>query len=500
MTTVRINEAIRRLRGKLAGDERAAATDAALLDRFLVIRDEAAFAEIVRRHGAMVFGVCRRLLRHKHDAEDAFQATFLVLVRKGTALRQVRSIGCWLYGVARRTALEARRAAARRRVKEAGAMAGPAAEETQDGDVREMLDAEIERLPDKLRSPLLLCDLEGKTRKEAAHQLGWPEGTVASRLASARKMLAKRLTRRGISLGGTVLALALSDDFASAVPPDLASSTVRVAAGRALSSSGVSALVKGVVMTMLLKKLKTTVMLALMLTALGVGGSVIRLGGWGEARADDGQKPRNELEALRHENELLRLNLHVVLEKVHAQETELQSYKKLQAKHVQVGQALTEPQRDLILSTEGGLQLRAGLLTGTAGAAAAGAGGVGGGGGAPIRVNVVTPGPGAGAVAGTQSFAGGTSSGSVSVTVQPPENDPPTNSIIGLQKTDVTVQPTLSGNIVLYTRPIVMAEAALKKVREAKDERARRQAIHELDAALQSMKVHHAGADESTSK
>ena len=136
-------------------------------------------------------------------------------------------------------------------------------------DLREVLDAEIARLPEKLRSPLLLCDLEGKTRKEAARHLGWPEGTVASRLAAARTTLAKRLTRRGVSLSGVVVAMAAAGDAAGAVPPDLVNSTVRVAVGRALSSPGVSTLVKGVLMTMFLKKLKASVVFVLAAAFLG---------------------------------------------------------------------------------------------------------------------------------------------------------------------------------------------------------------------------------------
>src|SRR5262245_38390161 len=149
MATARLHEVIGKLRGRLARDECAAAPDASLLGRFLTCRDEESFAELVRRHGAMVYGVCRRLLRNPHDAEDAFQATFLVLVRKGAAVRHQHSIGSWLYGVARRTALEARRAAARRRVKEAGAMPGSATEADARDDLREVLDQEIERLPEK---------------------------------------------------------------------------------------------------------------------------------------------------------------------------------------------------------------------------------------------------------------------------------------------------------------------------------------------------------------
>jgi RNA polymerase sigma factor (sigma-70 family) len=329
MATVRLNQVIGDLRGRLAPGGCEEATDAALLERFFARRDEAAFAALVRRHGPMVYGVCRRLLRDAHDAEDVFQATFLVLVRKGPAVRLLRSVGNWLYGVARRTALEARRAAARRRVKEAGAMPRSAAEEDTRDDLREVLDEEMARLPDKLRAPLVLCDLEGKSRKEAARALGWPEGTVASRLASARKALAGRLTRRGLAVPGALIAGVLAGETASAgVPPALVGSTVRVAAGRAVVPSGVAALVKGVMVTMLVKKLKAGVAVLLTAAALGAGGLTFTGAGGSTARAADGEKSRNPLDALRHENELLKLNLQVVLEKVRAQEAELAALKK----------------------------------------------------------------------------------------------------------------------------------------------------------------------------
>ncbi len=168
-----------------AGDE----TDAALLGRFADRRDEAAFAVLVRRHGAMVFGVCRRLLATDQDAEDAFQATFLVLARKaGTAAP--RDVGNWLYGVARRAALLARRTIARRRERTGEVPDRPASEADR---LRAMLDEELGRLPDHYRAVVVLCDLEGRTRREAAALLGWPEGTVAGRLARARELLAKRL-------------------------------------------------------------------------------------------------------------------------------------------------------------------------------------------------------------------------------------------------------------------------------------------------------------------
>jgi RNA polymerase sigma factor (sigma-70 family) len=328
MMALRLNEVMRKVRGRLARDECAGATDAALLERFRSSRDEEAFTELVRRHGGMVFGVCRRLLPNSHDAEDAFQATFLVLVRSGSAVRQLASVASWLYGVARRTALEARRAAARRKVKEAGAMRGSAVSTDSCDDLREVLDEEIGRLPEKFRAPLVLCDLEGKTRREAAKHLGCPEGTVASRLAMARKTLGSRLARRGVTVpAGMITAVVGGEAASAAVPPALIGSTVRVAVGRAVVPSGVAPLVKGVLTTMLLKKLKSGMVLALAAAVLAAGGNVFRGAFGGEAQAADESKARSPLEALRHENELLRVNLNVLLEKVRSQEAELQAMK-----------------------------------------------------------------------------------------------------------------------------------------------------------------------------
>src|SRR5258708_28916467 len=195
---------IRYLRRAVArdGDER---TDGQLLESFVRQRDEAALAVLVRRHGPMVWGVCRRLLRSHHDAEDAFQATFCVLVRKGPTIREKEMVGNWLYGVAHQTAVRMRTTAAKRSARERQVtdMPEPAAAEQEFwNDLRPLLDRELSGLPDKYRVLIVLCDLEGKTRKEVARQLGLPEGTIAGRLARARAMLAKRLNRDGLVISG----------------------------------------------------------------------------------------------------------------------------------------------------------------------------------------------------------------------------------------------------------------------------------------------------------
>src|SRR5437868_6355634 len=205
--------------------------DRDLLERFLSQGDSAAFAELVRRHGPTVLGVCRRVLHNAHDADDAFQATFLVLVRKAAAIGRRERVGNWLYGVAYRTALEARTKSARRRAREQQVPAMSHAREPNAADeLRELLDAELSRLADKYREPLILCELQGRSRKEVARQLHIPEGTLSSRLATARRQLAGRLRRRGLALPTGALAAALADGAASAeVPAALASATVRSA-------------------------------------------------------------------------------------------------------------------------------------------------------------------------------------------------------------------------------------------------------------------------------
>ena len=178
-------------------------TDTELLKRFVQNHDEAAFTTLVQRHGAMVLGVCRRVLHNEQDSEDVFQDTFLTLVRKATSIRNSASIANWLYGVARRLALKVRTRSARRRrydvlvTKHRSEYAEP---EPTWREFLEILDEEITRLPDKYRKPVVLFYLEGQTQEEIAHQLRWPIGTVRGRLARARDQLRHRLQRRGLVL------------------------------------------------------------------------------------------------------------------------------------------------------------------------------------------------------------------------------------------------------------------------------------------------------------
>jgi RNA polymerase sigma factor (sigma-70 family) len=279
------NTVIEQLRTAVLLRDGARLGDGELLGRFLERHDEAALAALVRRHGPMVWGVCRRLLSY-HDAEDAFQATFLVLVKKAASVVPREMVGNWLYGVAHQAALQARRAAARRRTREVQVAVMPDAEAVQQDrwpDVQPLLDQELSRLPDHYRAVLVLCDLEGRTRREVARQLGVPEGTVAGRLARARALLAKRLTARGVTLSGAVLAAVLARNAASAGVPDaVVSGAIRaagfVAAGQAAAgpvSVKVAALTEGVLRAMLMSKLKAVVAVVLLLGFLMTGATAL---------------------------------------------------------------------------------------------------------------------------------------------------------------------------------------------------------------------------------
>ncbi|MCC6417132.1 MAG: sigma-70 family RNA polymerase sigma factor [Gemmataceae bacterium] len=280
--TTSLSRVIEHLHRVAQRDECDGSTDGQLLERFITGRDERAFAALVRRHGAMVLGVCRRFLANDHDAEDAFQAAFLVLARKAASVRPRELVGNWLYGVAYRTALEARAANARRgaRERQVEPMPEPAAAERERClDLQPLLDEELSRLPDRYRVPVVLCELEGRSRKEVAGQLGIPEGTLSSRLAAARKLLAGRLARRGLALSGGALTALLAESASAAVPASLVASTVKaaalVAAGEAaavgLVSARAAALAKGVMQGMFLSKLKIGAVLFLALGVLGVG-------------------------------------------------------------------------------------------------------------------------------------------------------------------------------------------------------------------------------------
>lgn len=280
MATTPVNRLLRRLRTTV-GREEGGATDGELLSAFVRHEDGAALDVLVRRHAAMVWGVCRRLLPGHQDAEDAFQATFLVLVQKAATLPDREVVSNWLYGVARQTAVRMRALVAKRRGREveAAALPEPAAPGQGGDDLRPILDEELGRLPDKYRAVLVLSDLEERSRKEVAAQLGLPEGTVASRLAAARALLAKRLSRRGLDGTGAVLALHASACVPAAVVSSKVTAATLVAAGPAAGaiSPSVAALITGVTNAMFLAKVKSALALVLMV-GLTLGGIAAGLG------------------------------------------------------------------------------------------------------------------------------------------------------------------------------------------------------------------------------
>jgi RNA polymerase sigma factor (sigma-70 family) len=278
----------------------AGGSDGELLTRFLNHRDNDALAALVHRHAPMVWGVCRRLLRSPHDAEDAFQATFLVLVRKATTVMPREMVGNWLYGVAHQTAVRLRATAAKRGVREIQMMEmpEPVVAEVRGDDLLLLLDQELSCLPEKYRVLIVLCDLESKTRIEVARQLAIPEGTVASRLARARGMLAKRLARHGLAVSGGSLAAALSQSVASAsVPTSVVSSTIKVAtllaAGKAVGviSAKVAGLTEGAGKAMLCSKLKAMVAAVLVIGFLASGATLLT---YRAAAGQDEKKPTVE--------------------------------------------------------------------------------------------------------------------------------------------------------------------------------------------------------------
>jgi RNA polymerase sigma factor (sigma-70 family) len=249
----------------------AGLSDEQLLNAFIARKDEDAFQTLVRRHGPMVLGVCRRVLRNRQDVEDAFQASFLVLVRKASSLKRRESLANWLHGVAHRTALKARAMNARRQGREKQVKVMPE-QPARWSDVERWLDEELAHLPEKYRLPVILCDLQGRSIKDATRQLGCPQGTLAGRLARGRTMLAKRLAKRGLALSGGSLAVLFSHHSASArVPASMVASTVQAAAGQAAISAQVAALTNGVLKAMLLSKLRTATKVLLMVALLSIG-------------------------------------------------------------------------------------------------------------------------------------------------------------------------------------------------------------------------------------
>jgi RNA polymerase sigma factor (sigma-70 family) len=284
MSSVQVGVILRHIRQLSAVHKDDDVPDRQLLERFAASHDEAAFAVLLKRHGPMVLGVCRSVLHDWHDAEDAFQAAFLILARKAGSIHRREAVSAWLYRVAYHLAVKSQASAARRRVHERRAVPMPPADPVLDMSLRELrnvLNEELQRLPEQFRAPLVLCCLEEKSLEEAARLLGWTKGAVKGRLQRGREQLRQRLRRRGLELSAGLLTAALSTGSASAqVPAALTAGTLRaalhIAAGEQLAvgaiSARVAALVQGANAIMFTSKAKvaTIVLLALSIGVTGL--------------------------------------------------------------------------------------------------------------------------------------------------------------------------------------------------------------------------------------
>jgi RNA polymerase sigma factor (sigma-70 family) len=278
---------LRQIRRLVVSEKMRDQSDAELLEHFAKSRDEDAFRALVHRHGRLVWNVCRNVLGEHHDAEDAFQATFLVLARNAGAIRKKEALAGWLHGTAHRTALRAKRdAAIRRRCERRRSM--PAHTSLAEPLLREslaVLDEEVARLPAKQRAVFVLCALGGNSQSEAGRQLGWKEGTVSGTLARARQRLRARLAARGVTLSAVLAALALGKQSLAAAPPALVKATISAAVGFCAGNLPMTAAVPSAVVlaqkvgrTMILGKLAKTLTLSIVLTLMAAGAGALGTG------------------------------------------------------------------------------------------------------------------------------------------------------------------------------------------------------------------------------
>jgi RNA polymerase sigma factor (sigma-70 family) len=288
-----IGTVLDRLRESFVSRNGDSSTDAQLLTQFIACRSQNAFAHIVRRHGPMVLGVCQRILGNSHDAEDSFQAAFLVLTLKAAAIRPRERVGEWLHGVALRTALKARTARTRWHARARKIMIPTSEAPNVNGewdDLKALIDQELAALGENYRSAIVLCDIEGKSRTEAAQQLGWKEGTLSGRLARGRQLLADRLRRRGVALTAAGLAtLPASRQLTAQIPLSLFSATIETgtlvaAENLGMASRPVVALTREVLRTMIYQKLKR-----ISLAIAAVLFAIILPVGYSRLRADNPQ-------------------------------------------------------------------------------------------------------------------------------------------------------------------------------------------------------------------
>lgn len=277
---------LRHVRRQVVLRDTAGVADRDLLQRFTRERDDNAFAALVQRYGPLVLGVCRRVLRQEQDAEDAFQATFLVLARKAGSIGQPERLGNWLYGVASRVARKARVEAARRSARQqpvTDMLTSQSDPEADWEDLRQVLDDEVRRLPDKFGAPFVLCYLQGMTREEAAAHLGWSAGAVKGMLERGRELLRSRLARRGVTLSlGSLAAMLSGNALSAAVPAVLSDSTVKAAhvfaAGKAPAAGSAAALAEGALQAMFMHRVKWWLAVVFMLGLASAGAGLLAFG------------------------------------------------------------------------------------------------------------------------------------------------------------------------------------------------------------------------------
>jgi RNA polymerase sigma factor (sigma-70 family) len=315
-------------RSRIREREQVTLSDAELVTSFLESRDESAFAAIVKRHGPLVLGVCNSFLHNHHDAEDAFQAVFLVLLKRAESIRPRAQLANWLYGVAYKTAYRTRQYLGKQTLRERAAALISGRRETpelQSDDFWLILDQELNRLPSKYRAPIVLCDLGGKSRREAARLLGLLDGTLSGRLTRGRRLLAARLGKRGLSFSGSVMAALLVNECASAaIPHGLAATTIRsvftiACNGAVLSNSGnvaITSISQGVIHSMYMTKLWQAVSVVFVtVTLVGASSSVLAFRGSGpgeepgqEALVRDGAGPAKQDSTTNSQKRSIRLN------------------------------------------------------------------------------------------------------------------------------------------------------------------------------------------------
>jgi RNA polymerase sigma factor (sigma-70 family) len=280
MASERLRNVLQHVRKLASASEAGRSPDRELLARFVQQRDETAFAALVQRHAVMVYGVCRRVLKHSHDAEDAAQATFLVLAHNAGSIQKRGSVGSWLHTVAYRAARKMKTDIVRRAGRERSLIDVPATGAAQEATWREVqlvLDEELNRLPEKYRAPLVLCFLEGMTQDEAARQLGWPRDVLRGRVDRGRQRLRSQLIRRGVAFSAALFSTALADGvIAGTVSTAFVDSTVRAAAlfaagaaaGTGTIATEVAALAEEVSRTMFLFKLRAAILALLVVGVL----------------------------------------------------------------------------------------------------------------------------------------------------------------------------------------------------------------------------------------